>query len=294
MIIDIVNFTALGIMTGGVYALLGVGMTLVFGVMRVINIAHGDMLTIGAYAAIMWGLTVSPNPVGAIASALITVILVGLIIAKFLLAPITVEGRVDERQGMVLTLGLSLFLSNLLLAIFGPDYRSVPGALVSGVIEIGDVVLEGQRLLILASSIVLTTFLMLFLRHTAAGLAVKAVAENPDAAQASGIDISRIHLLTFAIGASLAGAAGALIVPVTYAFPAMGFDYTLFGFIVVVIGGLGSIWGAVFAAFLYGIAESLSVLWMPSGYNAMVGPLMMLAVLVFRPQGLLGRKTQRA
>ncbi len=293
MIIDIVNFTALGIMTGGVYALLGVGMTLVFGVMRVINIAHGDMLTIGAYAAIMWGLTVSPNPVGAIAAALISVILVGLIIAKFLLAPITVEGRVDERQGMVLTLGLSLFLSNLLLAVFGPDYRSVPGALVSGVIEIGDVVLEGQRLLILASSIVLTTFLMLFLRHTAAGLAVKAVAENPDAAQASGIDISRIHLLTFAIGASLAGAAGALIVPVTYAFPAMGFDYTLFGFIVVVIGGLGSIWGAVFAAFLYGIAESLSVLWMPSGYNAMVGPLMMLAVLVFRPQGLLGRKTQR-
>jgi len=155
-------------------------------------------------------------------------------------------------------------------------------------------VLEGQRLVILGGSLVLATALMLFLRFTLLGLAMRAVAENPEAAQANGVSVPRIHLITFGLGSALAGAAGALITPVTYAFPAMGFTYTMYAFITVIIGGLGSVWGAVLAGFLLGISESLSVIWLTTGYNAIVGPALMLLTLVLRPQGLLGQRLARA
>jgi len=280
-------------MTGGIYALLGLGISLVFGVMRVINVAHGEMLTLGAYAAIFFGKTIFSGSIGAIISAIIITSFAGIIIASMLFRPITREGSINEQQGLVLTLGISMFIANAVLAIFGPDYHSVPGKITSGTIYIGELVLEGQRLLILIASLIITALLMFFLRFSVNGMAIKAVAENPDAAMASGINISRIHLLTFIIGSVLAGIAGALIAPVTYAFPAMGFDFTLYAFIVVVIGGLGNLWGALVAAYLYGIAESLSVLWMPSGYNALIGPMLMLLILIFRPHGLMGRSIER-
>jgi len=298
-VIEILNFVAIGVMSGGLYALLAIGLNLIFGVMRVINVAHGDMLTVGAYAAVLFSLAVSANPVAASSVAVVVVIILGLIIARCLVIPLLGQGAAGdkaaagEKQGLVMMLGTSMFLSNAILAAFGPDFQIVP-RFVGGVIEIGDVFLEGQRLLILGASIAATLLLAGFLRFTALGLAVRAVAENPDAAQASGIAVRRIHLLTFAIGAAMAGVAGALVAPVTYAYPAMGFPFTLYAFMVVVIGGLGSLPGALIGGYILGIAESLAVLWAPTGYNAMVGPLMMLLVLVLRPQGLLGRRSDRA
>lgn len=294
MILDLVYFAALGIMTGGLYGLLGLGLNLIFGVMRVINVSHGEMLTLGAYTAIVLGLTAIQSPWAAILAGVLLVTLVGLTIARLLLRPITIDGRVHEQRGMVLSLGLSLVLSNLVLLVFGPDYQKVPGRLAEGAIELGDLVLEKQRLVILAASLVFAALLMLFLRFTVTGLAVRAVGENPEAAQASGISVRKIHLLTFALGSALAGAGGALITPATYAFPAMGLGYTLYAFAVVIIGGLGSVWGAILAGFLLGIVESLSVIWLPSGYNAIVGPALMLFTLILRPQGLLGAKSGRA
>lgn len=294
MMLDLVYFAALGIMTGGLYGLLGLGLTLIFGVMRVINVSHGEMLMLGAYTAIVLGLTTIQSPWAAIVAGVVVVTLAGLTIARLLLRPITIDGRIHEQRGMVLSLGLSLVIANLILAIFGPEYQRVPGRLAEGAIEIGDLVLERQRLVILAASLAFAAALMLFLKFTLTGLAIRAVGENPEAAQASGISVRRIHLLTFAIGSALAGAGGALITPATYAFPAMGLSYTLYAFSVVIIGGLGSVWGAILAGFLLGIVESLSVIWLPSGYNAIVGPMLMLATLILRPQGLLGAKSGRA
>jgi branched-chain amino acid transport system permease protein len=294
MLLDLGYFTVLGIMTGGLYGLLGLGLNLIFGVMRVINVSHGEMLTIGAYTAIVMGTTPVQSPWFAVAAAVVVVTVAGFLIARLLLAPITGEGRVHEQRGLVLTLGLSFVIANLVLAAFGPEYQKVPGRLAEGAYMIGDLVLEKQRLVILATCLALAATLMLFLKYTLLGRAIRAVGENPEAAQACGISVRRIHLLTFALGSALAGISGALITPATYAFPAMGFNYTLYAFTVVILGGLGSIWGAVFAGFLLGIAESVSVLWLPSGYNAIVGPLLMLLTLIFRPQGLLGRITARA
>jgi len=294
MILDILTYAVLGIMTGGLYALLGLSLNLIFGVMRVINVAHGEMLTLGAYTAVLLATVGIGGPLLSVVPAILVVTLAGLIIARVLIRPLTVDGRVHEQRGMVMSLGLSLFLSNAVLAIFGPNYQRVPGLMVRGAIEIGDLVLEGQRLVILGGSLVLATALMLFLRFTLLGLAMRAVAENPEAAQANGVSVPRIHLITFGLGSALAGAAGALITPVTYAFPAMGFTYTMYAFITVIIGGLGSVWGAVLAGFLLGIAESLSVIWLTTGYNAIVGPALMLLTLVLRPQGLLGQRLARA
>jgi branched-chain amino acid transport system permease protein len=294
MLLDLVYFAALGIMTGGLYGLLGLGLNLIFGVMRVINVSHGEMLTLGAYTAILMGMSPIRSPWVAVIAAVLLVTLAGLLVARLLLAPLTVDGRVHEQRGLVLTLGLSFVIANLILAAFGPEYQKVPGQLATGAYEIGDLILEKQRLAILGTCIVVAAVLMLFLKYTTVGRAMRAVGENPEAAQACGISVRRIHLLTFALGSALAGISGALITPATYAMPAMGFNYTLYAFSVVIIGGLGSTWGAVLAGFLLGIAESVSVVWLPSGYNAIVGPVLMLVVLILRPQGLLGRITARA
>jgi branched-chain amino acid transport system permease protein len=294
MILDIIYFTALGIMTGGLYGLLGLGLNLIFGVMRVINVAHGEMLMLGAYTAIVLAFTSLTSPWAAVIAAIMAVALIGYAIARFMLQPLTIDGRVHEQRGLVLSLGLSLVLANLVLAVFGPDYQKVPGRLAEGSFSIGDLVLEKQRLVILAASLVIAFGLMIFLRFTLTGLAIRAVGENPEAAQASGISVRRIHLLTFAIGSALAGAAGALITPATYAFPAMGLNYTLYAFSVIIIGGLGSVWGAIVAGLMLGVVESLSVMWLPSGYNAIVGPALMLLTLIVRPQGLFGAKPGRA
>jgi branched-chain amino acid transport system permease protein len=294
MISSILYFVLLGLMTGSLYGLLGLGMNVVFGVLRLVNISHGDMLTVGAYVGVALALAGLRSPWVSMAVGVGAVAILGLLIARVLLSPITTQGRVDEQRGMVVTLGLSLVLPNLILEIFGPDYQRVPGKFMTGVVMIGDLPVDKQRLAIFIGSIVLAAGLMLFLRLTRLGRAIRAVGENPEAAQASGVSVRRIHLLTFTLGAGLAGAAGALITPVTYAFPAMGLSYTLYSIAVVIIGGLGSAWGALIAGLMLGVAESLSVMWVASGYNALVAPVLMLLTLILRPQGLFGQKPGRA
>jgi branched-chain amino acid transport system permease protein len=291
---DILYFVILGVMTGSLYGLLGFGMNVIFGVLRFVNISHGDMLTVGSYVGVALALAGLRSPWLSMAIGVGAVALLGLLIARILLAPITSDGRVHEQRGMVVTLGLSLVIPNLILEIFGPDYQRVPGQFMTGVIEIGELIVEKQRLAILLGSVLIAAALMTFLRYTRLGRAIRAVGENPEAAQASGISVRRIHLLTFTLGAMLAGAAGALVTPVTYAYPAMGLNYTLYSIAVVIIGGLGSVWGAIIAGLALGVAESLSVMWMASGYNALVAPLMMLITLIVRPQGLFGKAPGRA
>lgn len=294
MLSDILYFVILGLMTGSLYGLLGLGMNVVFGVLRLVNISHGDMLTVAAYVGVALALAGLRSPWISMALGVGAVTILGLLIARILLSPVATEGRVDEQRGMVITLGLSLVIPNLILEIFGPDYQHVPGQFMTGVVYVGDLPLDKQRIAIFIGSIVIAAGLMFFLRYTRLGRAIRAVGENPEAAQASGISVRSIHLLTFALGAALAGVAGALVTPVTYAFPAMGLSYTLYSIAVVIIGGLGSVWGAIVAGLMLGVAESLSVMWVASGYNALVAPLLMLLTLIVRPQGLFGKKPMRA
>lgn len=291
--IHIINFIVAGVMGGAIYALVGVGLNLIFGVMRFVYVANGEMLALGAYASFVWGVLVSPDPVWSVLIALVVGLIVGVTLERSVISAIAREGRFNDQQALVLTLGLSMLLSNLILAVFGADYRR-PGALASWALHIGDLTLEGQRLVALVASFLLSTLLMVFLHFTRIGLAVRATAQNPDAALASGIDVRRVMTLTFALGSALAAAAGALVAPITYAFPAMGFPFTIKALTVIIMGGLGNLWGALASGYLLGVAESLSVLWLPTGYNALVGPLLMVLVLMLRPGGIFGRRASRA
>jgi branched-chain amino acid transport system permease protein len=290
-VIDVLNYLAAGIVTGGLYALVALGLTLIFGVMRFINVAHGDFLAIGAYAAVAWGLIAGGLPAGSVVVALVVVLLAGVVAQRVVLGRIEQDGRFDERRAMVLTLGLSLLISNLLLASFGAQPRAAP-PISEASVHLGDLSLQGQRLVILGGSVVLSVLLLVFLTRTRLGLAIRATSQNPEAAQASGIDIRLIQVIVFAVGSALAGAAGALVAPITYAYAAMGLPITIKAFIVVILGGLGSIPGAIFAGYLLGVVESLSVLWLPPGFNAALGLVMMIVVLVFRPEGLFTRKSR--
>lgn len=244
----------------------------------VINIALEGMMLAGAFtAAAMTYATGSPW------AGLLAAIGAGALVAA-IHAVACIRYRADQvvvgTAINILMIGLPGFLSGAFFLSSGstpqlPIDRLVPTAPI-----------------VLAFAFVPLAWYVLY--RTPFGLRLRAVGENPEAAQACGISVRRIHLLTFALGSALAGISGALITPATYAMPAMGFNYTLYAFSVVIIGGLGSTWGAVLAGFLLGIAESISVIWLPSGYNAIVGPVLMLVVLILRPQGLLGRITARA
>ena len=292
----ILNFLVAGIVTGGMYALVAVGLTLIYSVMKVINVAHGDLMTIGAYVLVLGAgsaFELSPwHMVLLLLAALAAGAVAGGVVELAFFEPIARSNREVEQRVLVLTLGLSLLMSNAFSTGFGSDVRQVP-LLVGGSSTLGSIGIANQRLAILVLSVGLVTLLLLFLRFTRFGLAVRATADHPEGAQACGMNPRRVFVVVFAIAATLAAGIGMFVAPLTAVSPFMGFPFTIKAFIVVIVGGLGSLSGALFASYLLGVVESLAVLWLPSSGANMVGPLILLAVLMLRPSGLLGRTVGR-
>jgi branched-chain amino acid transport system permease protein len=291
---SLLEFLIQGIILGGLYALFAVGLTLIFGVLDVINVAHGEFFAVGAYlvfAAVV--LLRLPAAAGVVAAGVGAFVL-GLAVYPLLIAPL--KRRLGRRPAgslyLVLTLGLSTFMQSSLLAVAGGDYRQVP-PLARGVLEMGFTGVSYQRLLVVAVAAVLLAGLFVFLAWHRQGLAVRAVAQNPEAAQAMGIDLDRIFALTLALGVALAGIGGALMAPLFNVYPAVGFPLTIKAFAITILGGMGNLVGALLASLLIGLAESLVVMIIPSQWQNGVAFVMMIAVLMFRPQGLLGRATTR-
>jgi len=291
---SLVEFLIQGVVLGGLYALFAVGLTLIFGVLDVINVAHGEFFAAGGYllfAAVV--LLHLPSAAGVVAAGL-GAFLLGLTVYPLLIAPL--GRRLGRRPAgslyLVLTLGLSTFMQSSLLAIAGGDYRQVP-PLVRGILEIGFTGVSHQRVLVLAAAAVLLAALFAFLRWNRQGLAVRAVAQNPEAAQAMGINLARIFALTLALGVALAGIAGALVAPLFNVYPAVGFPLTIKAFAITILGGMGNLVGALLASLIIGVAESLTVMVIPSQWQNGVAFVVMIAVLLLRPQGLLGRPSTR-
>ena len=242
---SLLEFLIQGIVLGGLYALFAVGITLIFGVLNVINVAHGEFFAVGCYvlfAAVV--LLHLPPVVGAVAGGA-GAFLLGLCVYPLLIAPL--QRRLGRRPAgslyLVLTLGLSTFMQSSLLAIGGGDYRQVP-PLVRGILEIGFTGVSYQRVLVFAVAALLLAALFVFLRWHRQGLAVRAVAQNPEAAQAMGINLGRIFSLTLALGVGLAGIGGALMAPLFNVYPAVGFPLTIKAFAITILGGMGNLVGA--------------------------------------------------
>jgi branched-chain amino acid transport system permease protein len=294
MLESLLEFLIQGVVLGGLYALFAVGLSLIFGVLDVINVAHGEFFAIGGYLAFAAVVLLHlPGAMGILGAAVGTFLL-GLCVYPLLIGPLNrrLGGRPQGPLYLVLTLGLSTFLQSSLLAIAGGDYLRVPPQ-VSGILDLGVTAVSSQRLLVLGVAALLLTGLFAFLRFHPEGLAVRAVSQNPDAAQAMGINLPRIFAFTLALGVALAGVGGALMAPLFNVYPAVGFPLTIKAFAITILGGMGNPAGALVASFVISIAESLSVMVIPSQWQNFIAFAVMIVMLLIRPRGLFGRAVSR-
>lgn len=275
-----------GLMMGGVYALIAVGLTLIFGVMNVVNFAHGEFVMLGMVLTYLLHHYLSWNPGVSILLVIPIMLGVGALIQKTLIS--RVIGKPDEAQ-ILLTLGLSVLLANVVLLFMGPDYLTVRTPYKLSVVALGPIVFSVPRLIAFTVGLTFSGVLWLFLNRTNLGRGLRAVAERPDVATLMGINPKRMHWLAFGIGISLAAGAGSVLTPFFYTFPSVGGMFVLIAFVVVVLGGMGNISGAILGALVIGITESLTAQFLALDL-AMLGVfIIFVLVLVFKPSGILGK-----
>ncbi|MDA8449045.1 branched-chain amino acid ABC transporter permease [Acidovorax sp. NCPPB 3859] len=273
-----------GLIIGLLYLLMAIGFTLVFGVMRVVNFAHGEFYMLGAFSAYV---CVTRLQLPFLAAVLATFVLT--LVAGWVIEVVVLKGfRGDELNGMIATIGLAMILQNGALMAFGPDPQSMP-AVAEGVVSLGPVMLPMSRLYVVAFSLVVLVVLYGFLMHSRGGRALRAVVQDIEIANAQGIRSQFMYPLGFGIGVALAAVAGALMAPVFSVSPGIGSTPLLKAFIVVILGGLGSIPGAALAALLLGVFESVANTFMSSSFSDMLLFGFVILMLIFRPSGLLGK-----
>jgi len=273
-----------GLIIGLLYLLMAIGFTLVFGVMRVVNFAHGEFYMLGAFVAYVCVTRFQlPFLVAVLATFAVT------LVAGWLIEVVVLKGfRGNELNGMISTIGLGMILQNGALLLFGPDPQSMP-PVAEGVVSLGPIMLPMSRLYVVAFSIAVLALLYLFLMHSKGGRALRAVVQDTEIASAQGIRSHLMYPLGFGIGVALAAVAGALMAPVFSVSPSIGSTPLLKAFIVVILGGLGSIPGAALASLLLGVVESGANTFMSSAMSDMLLFGFVILMLIFRPSGLLGK-----
>ncbi len=275
-----------GLLMGGVYALIAVGLTLIFGVMNVVNFAHGEFVMLGMVMTYLLHAYLGLDPGISILLVIPVMLGIGAVIQKGLIS--RVVGQPDEAQ-ILLTLGLSVLLTNIVLLFLGPDYRSVKTSYKLSVWAVGPILFSVPRVMAFGVAMAFSGLLWLFLTRTDLGRGLRAVAEKPEVATLMGINPRKMHWLAFGIGISLAAGAGSILTPFFYTFPSVGGMFVLIAFVVVVLGGMGNIPGAILGALAIGITESLTAQFLALDL-AMLGVfIIFVLVLVFKPSGILGR-----
>ncbi|MBZ9935611.1 branched-chain amino acid ABC transporter permease [Mesorhizobium sp. BR1-1-16] len=280
-----------GLVSGALYALVAAGLSLIWGSLGVFNFAHGVLLMTGAYAA--WWIS-SPDGLGlglgiGIVGALAFMVVLGLVVYLLLVRPWI--GKANAELAVIMTtIAGSIFLQNLILEIFGGRYKTID-QVVTGTVAIGGTTIQAQNLLVIILAPVLLIAMWLFLTRNRTGLAIRAVAQNQDAAQLFGIGVERIYIATFSVSAVLAGVAGILLGGLFNISPDMGTDPLLRAFVVVVFGGLGSLPGTILGAYAIGMIEAFSSYYIGIYWTPVVLFVVLIGVLVVRPTGLMGRPT---
>jgi branched-chain amino acid transport system permease protein len=280
-------FTVLvfGILLGGIYGLVSIGLNLIFGVVRIVNFAQGELVMFGMYGSYFaytyWGL----NPYLSVFIVAPAVGLIGMAIQRLVIQPLTDEPNMQ----IFATFGLLMFFQNLMLAVSRGEAYSVGGTVGATVLEIGDMKLSLVRVVTLVAVTLITIGLHLFLARTMTGKSIRAVTQDKRAARAMGINVEKTFLITFGIGAALAGMAGAMLTPIYSITPAVGGNFILAAFAVVVLGGLGSVWGAYIGGLIVGVVEALAGYYIDPVLRSAVWFIIFLIVLIVRPAGLLGQ-----
>jgi len=278
-----------GILLGGVYSLICVGLTLTFGVMRIINFAHGEFLMVGMYATYFFAQAFHTEAYAALPVVLPGLFAFGVLVYHLLVRPILGAEPLNQ---MLLLMGFSLVLQNAALAAFSPDARSLQSALSMAKLEAGPIIVSVPKLIAFGASLVITTGLYWLLRSTELGRRIRAAASDRETAALMGINVGRVNLLAFGIGVGCLGVAAPLIMPIFYIVPNIGTFFILIAFVVVVLGGIGDFVGALLASFIVAIAESLGALFMPGSTAPVLPFLLFILVLLFKPEGLLGARAR--
>jgi branched-chain amino acid transport system permease protein len=274
-----------GAVTSAVYALLAMGFTLVFGVARVLNLAHGSFYALGAYGAYVYGTRLNLSPWAAGLLAIATVAAFGVAVERVFVRPL----RRSPLAVLMITLGVSLLVEQLLFLSFGSEARNVPALARENVSAFG-VQIGGQRLLTLCVGVVLLAALWTFMQRTRLGAAILAISQDAEAAQYVGIDSNRIFAVVMALSAALAATAGVLVSPFLTVQPTMGLLPMIKAFSIVILGGLGSIPGSLLAALVLGYSETLVAYLGSASYTEMVSLVAILITLVLRPSGIFGAR----
>jgi branched-chain amino acid transport system permease protein len=285
-VLIVVQLVVNGLLMGGVYAVVAVGLTLIFGVMNVVNFAHGEFVMLGMVLTYLIHYLIGLDPGVSILLVIPVMFGVGALIQKSLIS--RVVGQPDEAQ-ILLTLGLSVLLTNLVLLFLGPDYRSVKTSYKLSVWAVGPLLFPVPRVIAFIVAMAFSALLWMFLTRTDLGKGLRAVAEKPEVATLMGINPRRMHWLAFGIGIAMAAGAGAVITPFFYTFPSVGGMFVIIAFVVVVLGGMGNIPGAIIGALVIGVTESLTSQFLALDL-AMLGVFIIFVfVLVFKPAGILGK-----
>jgi branched-chain amino acid transport system permease protein len=275
-----------GLLTGSLYALIGMGMALIFGVMHIVNFAHGTFLMLGMYATYVLYERLGVNPYIGFMFAAVVLFVIGVASYQLLLRRIAER---SEFMSILLTLGISLIFIDTVLLTFGADYRQVNIPLLSVNFRLGShISINAPRLLSFAITVILAFGMFWVVMRTRFGRALRAITQNRYAASLMGIDVMRIQAIAFGLGLAAVGVAGALLLPVFYAYPDVGHQFTLKSFVMVVLGGMGSIGGAAIAGLVLGVIEGLVSLYWGNEWALAVDFVIFLLVLSLRPNGLFG------
>ena len=281
------QLTVQGILLGGIYGLIAMGLSLIFGVMGVINFAHGQMMVMGMYVSYWIFALLGIDPYVSLIFSAAAIFVLGYAIQALLVNRIL---DYPEAMQVLPLVSLGLILENMALLFWGPDPRSPQTALSLQTIWIGPVMIDVSRLIAFVLAIVITFLIFLFLKKTTAGKRMRAAADNRTGAILVGINVNRIYNLSFAVGAATTGAAGVLLLPLMPLSPHIGHDFTLTAFIVVILGGMGNLPGALVGGLILGLAESLATLFLPATLKQVVSFSFLIIIMLFRPQGILGGK----
>lgn len=290
--------TVNGLVIGLIYALIAAGLTLVFSVLKVVNFGHGTLYMLGGYASyyiIQW---LGVPPLIGVVGAMVLLFLFGIAFERLVIAPMYTDKveRKDE-YAIIVTFGLTILLSNLGLVVFGPFAKSPP-AFMTGALVAGPLILPYDRLIAAIVAVLLLAGLTLFLKKTSLGQALDAVSQSRESAAVIGINPQRMYTIAFGLGSALAGGAGALIAPIFSLSPSMGELPVVQAFIIIVIGGMGSVGGSIIGGILLGLVQGLGVGYLPDpnralAYTQAFGALLLVVTLLVRPTGLFGRSHLR-
>jgi len=280
------NIAASGLLTGLVYGLMALGLSVIFGVVRVVNFAHGEMMTIAMYLAVLLFSTLKLDPLVMMVPIAGVLFALGYVMQRGLISPFINR---PEHSQFILLVAIGLIMVNGLLIVFGPDAQSVQTSYSFDSFLIGPLIVDATKVYAGAAAVTVAAALFAFFRLTLVGTAIRACADNYAGALVVGLDVKHLYALTFGIGAACVGAAGSMMVLLIDVTPPLGPAYTLLAFVIVITGGLGSMPGALLGGVLIGVTEALGGLLFTPSAKSMFTFAILVIVLLFRPQGLLGK-----